>query len=99
MPRGFVNRRDRFKWENMHYPEGETKPSGQDVIVDPDSGETLDDALTDLDQRISILENEFGNTGELLQIRSSVDAPAISGSSITITVDPEQRGKKGAKKK
>lgn len=100
MPRGFVNRRDQFKWENVHYPDGETKVSGGDVIVDPESQETLSEALTDIDNRISILENEFGNTGELLSVRASVDAPAISGSSITITVDESNvRSKKGAKKR
>lgn len=98
MPRGFVNRRDRFKWENMHYPEGETKVPGGDVVIDPETEETLTDALTDIDNRISVLENEFGNTGELLEIRSGVDYPSITGTSITITVE-ENRSRKGTKKK
>lgn len=103
--RGFVNRRDRLKWENVHYPDGETKVPGGDVVIDPETEETLTDALagidndiSGLDDRISVLENEFGNTGELLEIRSGVDSPSITGTSITITVE-ENRLRKGTKKK
>ena len=75
--------------------------------MDPEQGTTLNDSLesigedlTALDDRLSVLEQEFGNTGEVVRITEGADAAPGSRVSITITEEaPAANAKKGRSKK
>lgn len=53
MPRGFVNRRDRFRWDNVHFPDGENPLSSDSVTYD---GQDLTSTLDRLKEGVCFVE-------------------------------------------
>lgn len=80
MPRGFVNRRDRFKWDNLHAPEGEYPVNASSVITE--AGPTLEDILTSIHRSAS---------GSVITVPDAMKAP-LSSAVVTITAVQEGTG-------
>lgn len=78
MPRGFVNKRDRFKWDNVHEPEGEFPVQASNVVTGED--ETLDEALTALDDRIDQTQEDIAAA---LYVTGTVTGAAGAAAEIT----------------
>lgn len=85
MPRGFVNKRDRFKWDNVHEPEGEFPVQASNVVTGED--ETLDEALTALDDRID-------QTQEDMAAALYVTGTVTGSSGVAVEITDGQEGSK-----
>lgn len=83
MPRGFVNRRDRFRWDNVHFPDGENPLSSDSVTYD---GQTLTQALDRLEEGVCFVEATPGASVTFM----TADAAPLK--SLKVAIVPTQSG-------
>lgn len=83
MPRGFVNRRDRFRWDNVHFPDGENPLSSDSVTY---GGQTLTQALDRLEEGVCFVEATPGASVTFM----TADAAPLK--SLKVAIVPTQSG-------